>query len=181
MKARAVLLMFLISMISYTGFAYHTDPRQNSAVDDIVCVSADSIATSGVVSVDTDLQIINFSAIDLVASSNTDSQIDSIQFSQVTLPNYSITDIGKTTVNGTIKPYLFENAATIRAIYLYDTHWLKNSAILPKTPDIYNKSKRISSRYNTYCLNSKIAFRELRYALDKIFRRTDYIPRSIQF
>ncbi len=118
MKARAVLLMMLISLVSFTGFAYHGDLRQNSAVDDIVCISADSITTSGVESVAIKLQNTNFSYVHSVAKSDTIMIIiDTKQFNQVTFPYYPITDVGKA-----IRPYLFNPLATIRTVNLYDNN-----------------------------------------------------------
>ncbi len=115
MKAKAVLLMFLISLISYTGFS-HTDLRQNSDVDDIVCISADSVTTSGVASVDFNLQNSNCS---YVHSPTKRDEIMIIigtkQFNQVTFPYYPITDVGKE-----ITPYLFNPLAIIRAVNLYN-------------------------------------------------------------
>lgn len=116
MKARAVLLMILIGMISFTGFANHTDPRQNSDVDDIVCLNADSITTSGVASVEIGLQNTNFSYVHSVAGSDTIMIIiNSKQFNQVTFSDYPITYVDKG-----IRTYLFKPLATIRPVNLYD-------------------------------------------------------------
>lgn len=116
MKARAVLLMNLISMISFTGFANHSDLRQNSDVDDIVCFNADSITTSGVASVEISLQNTKFSYVHSFASSDTIMIIiNSKQFNQVTFSDYPITDAGKE-----IRTYLFKPLTTIRPVNLYD-------------------------------------------------------------
>lgn len=120
MKAKAVLLMILISLISFTGFS-NTDLRQNSDVDDIVCTSADNITTSGVASVEINLQNTNFSYVHSVAKSDTIMIIiDTKQFNQVTFSDYPITDVGKE-----IRSYLFKPLATIRTVNLYDKNCFK--------------------------------------------------------
>jgi hypothetical protein len=121
MKAKAVLLMILISLISFTGFS-HTDLRQNSDVDDIVCFNADSITTSGVASVEISLQNTNFSYVHSPTKMDEIMIIiDTKQFNQVTFYDYPITDVGKE-----IRPYLLKPLATIRAINLYDKNCLKS-------------------------------------------------------
>ena len=119
MKAKAVLLMMLISLISFTGFS-HTDPRQNSDVTDVVCKNADTITAI----VGNDVQQFKFSyatpaVFGKIALTKRFSHPNRL-WKLKRFKNDFITKIAieQKAIN------LFKPLATIRAVNLYNSFWL---------------------------------------------------------
>jgi hypothetical protein len=124
MKVKSVLLMFLIGLISYTGFAYnHSDLRPNSKVDDLIS-QADSSSISGI-EVKITLQISSLANVPMELS-NAIKLNQVFQYNQGFFERHIVNDVGKYQANKKLS-YLY-----ISAQHKYANDGTQNQANLYK-------------------------------------------------